>query len=170
MSNFLLLAGLYAVAFLSVAMGALLSADTLAGEISSGTIQTIVTKPLRRSDVVLGQMAGIRRPAGALPPVDVRWDGIKCLPPIRISAAKFAGGSVADLPGGPARDDLLPGVFQRHAGPGNGRDGLRTVRSRVHWRLDRANRRDIQQSDGCPGGHCHQPVVPHRGHLAQGYL
>jgi Cu-processing system permease protein len=58
MSNFLLLAGLYAVAFLSVAMGALLSADTLAGEINSGTIQTIVTKPLRRSDVVLGKWLG----------------------------------------------------------------------------------------------------------------
>ncbi len=57
-SNFLLLAGLYAVAFLSVAMGALLSADTLAGEINSGTIQTIVTKPLRRSDVVLGKWLG----------------------------------------------------------------------------------------------------------------
>jgi Cu-processing system permease protein len=58
MSNFLLLAGLYAIAFLSVAMGALLSADTLAGEISSGTIQTIVTKPLHRSDVVLGKWLG----------------------------------------------------------------------------------------------------------------
>ena len=57
-SNFLLLAGLYAVAFLSVAMGALLSADTLAGEISSGTIQTIVTKPIRRSDVVFGKWLG----------------------------------------------------------------------------------------------------------------
>jgi Cu-processing system permease protein len=57
-SNFLLLAGLYAVAFLSVAMGALLSADTLAGEISSGTIQTVVTKPLRRSQVVLGKWLG----------------------------------------------------------------------------------------------------------------
>ncbi len=57
-SNFLLMAGLYAVAFLSVAMGALLSADTLAGEISSGTIQTIVTKPIRRSDVVLGKWLG----------------------------------------------------------------------------------------------------------------
>ena len=57
-SNFLLLAGLYAVAFLSVAMGALLGADTLAGEINSGTIQTIVTKPLRRSDVVLGKWLG----------------------------------------------------------------------------------------------------------------
>jgi ABC-type transport system involved in multi-copper enzyme maturation permease subunit len=57
-SNFLMMAGLYAVAFLSVAMGALLSADTLAGEINSGTIQTIVTKPLRRSDVVLGKWLG----------------------------------------------------------------------------------------------------------------
>jgi Cu-processing system permease protein len=57
-ANFLLMAGLYAVAFLSVAMAALLSADTLAGEISSGTIQTIVTKPIRRSDVVLGKWLG----------------------------------------------------------------------------------------------------------------
>jgi len=57
-SNFLLLAGLYAVTFLSVAMGALLSADTLAGEISSGSIQTIVTKPVRRSDVVSGKWLG----------------------------------------------------------------------------------------------------------------
>jgi Cu-processing system permease protein len=57
-ANFLLMAGLYAVAFLSVAMGALLSADTLAGEISSGTIQTIITKPLRRSHVVLGKWLG----------------------------------------------------------------------------------------------------------------
>ncbi len=57
-ANFFLQVGLYAVAFLSVAMGALLSADTLAGEISSGTIQTIVTKPLRRSEVVLGKWLG----------------------------------------------------------------------------------------------------------------
>ena len=56
--NFLILAGLYAVTFLSVAMGALLGADTLAGEINSGTIQTIVSKPVRRSDVVLGKWFG----------------------------------------------------------------------------------------------------------------
>jgi Cu-processing system permease protein len=58
MSSFMLNAGLYAVAFLSVAMGALLSADSLAGEISSGTIQTVLTKPIRRSDVVLGKWLG----------------------------------------------------------------------------------------------------------------
>jgi ABC-type transport system involved in multi-copper enzyme maturation permease subunit len=56
--NVLMLAGLYAVTFLSVAMGALLGADTLSGEIISGTIQTIVSKPVRRSDVVLGKWLG----------------------------------------------------------------------------------------------------------------
>ena len=58
MSNFLLMAGLYAVTFLSVAMGALLSADTLAGEINSGSIQTILTKPIRRLEVVFGKWLG----------------------------------------------------------------------------------------------------------------
>src|SRR5215510_15185156 len=56
--NGFLMAGLYAVTFLSIAMAALLAADTLAGEINSGTIQTIVTKPIRRSDVVLGKWLG----------------------------------------------------------------------------------------------------------------
>lgn len=56
--NFMALAGIYAVNFLAIAMGALLSADTLAGEISSGTIQAIVTKPLRRAEVVLGKWLG----------------------------------------------------------------------------------------------------------------
>ncbi len=57
-SNALTLAGLYAVTFLSLAMGALLGADTLASEIGSGSIQTIVAKPIRRSDVVLGKWLG----------------------------------------------------------------------------------------------------------------
>ncbi len=50
--------GLYAVTFLSIAMAALLAADTLAGEINSGTIQTLVAKPIRRSDIVLGKWLG----------------------------------------------------------------------------------------------------------------
>jgi ABC-type transport system involved in multi-copper enzyme maturation permease subunit len=56
--GFLALAGLYAVTFLSAALGALLGADTLSGEIVSGTIQTIVSKPVRRADVVLGKWLG----------------------------------------------------------------------------------------------------------------
>ncbi len=56
--NFLTNAGLYAVNFLSIAMGALVSADTLAGEINSGTIQSLVTKPVRRAEVVLGKWLG----------------------------------------------------------------------------------------------------------------
>src|SRR5512136_564511 len=45
-ANTLLLMGLYAVSFLSIAMAALLAADTLSGEIGSGTIQTLATKPI----------------------------------------------------------------------------------------------------------------------------
>jgi ABC-type transport system involved in multi-copper enzyme maturation permease subunit len=57
-SNGFEMMALYAAAFLSIAMAALLGADTLAGEINSGTIQTIVTKPIRRSDIVLGKWLG----------------------------------------------------------------------------------------------------------------
>jgi Cu-processing system permease protein len=56
--NFLFMAGLYAVTFLAVVMAALISADTLAGEISSGTIQTLVAKPVRRAEIVLGKWLG----------------------------------------------------------------------------------------------------------------
>jgi ABC-type transport system involved in multi-copper enzyme maturation permease subunit len=56
--NFLTMAGVYAVNFLCIAMGALLSADTLAGEIGSGTIQALVTKPVRRAEIVLGKWLG----------------------------------------------------------------------------------------------------------------
>jgi len=56
--NTLFLAGLYVVTFLSIAMGALMGADTLAGEINSGTIQTIVTKPIRRAEVIFGKWLG----------------------------------------------------------------------------------------------------------------
>lgn len=92
-SNFLLMAGLYAVAFLSVAMGALLSADTLAGEISSGTIQTIVTKPLRRSDVVIG-----------------KWLGFACL--LGLYSLLMSGGTVLSvyLQAGYLPDNLLAGL------------------------------------------------------------
>jgi Cu-processing system permease protein len=56
--NFLLMAGLYAISFLSIAMGAILAADTLAGEVNSGTIQALVAKPIRRADIVLGKWLG----------------------------------------------------------------------------------------------------------------
>ncbi len=56
--NFLTLAGLYAVNFLAIAMGALVAADTLAGEIGSGSIQSIVAKPVRRSTIIAGKWLG----------------------------------------------------------------------------------------------------------------
>jgi len=58
MRNFLLMAGMYVVAFLSAMMTVLTSVDTLSGEISSGTIHTLVSKPVQRWEIVLGKWLG----------------------------------------------------------------------------------------------------------------
>jgi ABC-2 type transport system permease protein len=50
--------GLYAVDLLAVLMTILTSIDTLSGEIASGTIQAIVTKPIPRWQVLLGKWFG----------------------------------------------------------------------------------------------------------------
>lgn len=55
--TFLTLAGLYAVNFLMVMTAVLLPVDTLSGEIASGVMQTIASKPVRRAEIVLGKWA-----------------------------------------------------------------------------------------------------------------
>lgn len=56
--NFLLLAGMYVVNFLTIMMAVLTSVVTLSGEISSGTIQTLVAKPVQRWEIVIGKWFG----------------------------------------------------------------------------------------------------------------
>jgi ABC-2 type transport system permease protein len=56
--NGVLMVGLYAVDLLAVVMTVLTSVDTLSGEIASGTIQAVATKPVRRWEVLLGKWAG----------------------------------------------------------------------------------------------------------------
>lgn len=56
--NFLFMAGLYVVNFLTVAMIVLTSVDTLSGEIQTGTVHTLVAKPLPRWSIVLGKWLG----------------------------------------------------------------------------------------------------------------
>jgi ABC-type transport system involved in multi-copper enzyme maturation permease subunit len=56
--NFLLMAGTYVVNFLTAMMTVLTSVDTLSGEINSGTIQTLTSKPIRRWQIVLGKWFG----------------------------------------------------------------------------------------------------------------
>lgn len=56
--NFLLMAGMFVVNFLASIMIVLTSVDTLSGEISSGTIQTLASKPIRRWEIVMGKWLG----------------------------------------------------------------------------------------------------------------
>src|SRR5262249_26249455 len=56
--NALLMAGLYVTHFLTVMLTIFASVDTISGEIASHTIQTIVTKPVRRWQVILGKWLG----------------------------------------------------------------------------------------------------------------
>jgi Cu-processing system permease protein len=56
--NLLTLAGVYAVNFLTIMMTGLTSVDTISGEINSGTIQSIVTKSIRRWEVIIGKWLG----------------------------------------------------------------------------------------------------------------
>lgn len=53
-----LLVGFMAANFLSVIFAILLPVDTLSGEIDSGVIQTIASKPVDRAQIVLGKWAG----------------------------------------------------------------------------------------------------------------
>jgi ABC-type transport system involved in multi-copper enzyme maturation permease subunit len=56
--NVLTLAGLYAANLLTVMTAVLLPVDTLSGEISSGVMQTLAVRPIRRRDIVLGKWLG----------------------------------------------------------------------------------------------------------------
>ncbi|RPI32165.1 MAG: ABC transporter permease [Chloroflexota bacterium] len=56
--NMMFMAGLYVVNFLTIIMTVLTSVDTLAGEINTGTIHTMVSKPIRRWEIVMGKWLG----------------------------------------------------------------------------------------------------------------
>lgn len=50
--------GLYVINFLVVVMGVLISVTAVSGEIDSHTIEALVTKPVRRWEVILGKWLG----------------------------------------------------------------------------------------------------------------
>jgi len=56
--NFLLMAGMFVVNFLTSVMAVLTSVDTVSGEINSGTIQTLAAKPIRRWELISGKWLG----------------------------------------------------------------------------------------------------------------
>jgi Cu-processing system permease protein len=58
MRNFMLMAGVYVINFLAAIMTVLTSVDTLSGEIATGTIHTLLSKPIRRHEIVIGKWLG----------------------------------------------------------------------------------------------------------------
>lgn len=56
--NLITLTALYAASFLVVMTSVLVTIDTLAGEVGSGAIETLCTKPVPRAAVVLGKWLG----------------------------------------------------------------------------------------------------------------
>jgi Cu-processing system permease protein len=58
MLGVLTVAGIYAANFLTLLLAVLLPVDTLSGEIESGVMQTIASKPIDRADIVLGKWLG----------------------------------------------------------------------------------------------------------------
>jgi ABC-type transport system involved in multi-copper enzyme maturation permease subunit len=52
---FFTMAGLYVANFLTIAAAVLLPLDTLSGEIASGTMQTLASKPIHRAEIVVGK-------------------------------------------------------------------------------------------------------------------
>ncbi len=60
----MLMIGLYTVDLLAVVMTTLTSVDTISGEISSGTIHAIATKPLPRWQILVGKWLGFVAMAG----------------------------------------------------------------------------------------------------------
>jgi len=57
-SRAFIMIGLYTVDLIAVVLTALTSVDTLSGEISSGTIQAVATKPVSRRQILLGKWLG----------------------------------------------------------------------------------------------------------------
>lgn len=57
-ANLFLMMGMFVVNFLVVLVAILTTVGAISGEISSHTIQAIVTKPLRRSEILLGKWLG----------------------------------------------------------------------------------------------------------------
>lgn len=57
-ANGMLMVGMYAADILAVLMTILTAADTLSGEISSGTLHAVATKPVARREILLGKWLG----------------------------------------------------------------------------------------------------------------
>ncbi len=137
--NFMVMAGLYVVNFLTVIMAVLTSVDTLSGEIASGTIHTLVSKPLQRWEIVLGKWLGFA--AMLLLYLVLMAGGVsgERLPAGWLSAIQCLAGSGPDGFQRAALVERVPDGRRSALDPGKRRSGIWTVRAGIHRGVDRAD-------------------------------
>ena len=146
--------GLYAVDLLAVLMTILTAVDTLSGEIASGAIQAVATKPVPRWQVLVGKWLGFLGMLTAY--IAIMAGGVNAVTYV-IDGKRSAALSHLCI------CHLLFDADQRSARP-------RAPRTRVSWRLDRTiwfHHADAQRREcGCD----RQPAHAQRGPLAPSRL
>ena len=164
--NLLLIAGLYVVHFLTVMLAIFASVDTIAGEIASHTIQTLVTKPVRRWQIVLGKWLGYAAMlllylgllGGGIFLVMYLLVGYMPPNPLARPAAADARGAGAALALDAGRDAPLDADQWRAA--------VYAVRRGVYRRVGRADRRAAAIARRRQRRDRHQPADAGRGAVA----
>ena len=139
--QFFTLAGLYVANFLAIAAAVLLPVDTLSGEIDSGVMQTLASKPIRRAEIVIGKWLTYWLMTGSY--LVIIAGGVVVVARLTMGFVQqhLAPGAAADA----ARCDLhADGLDRGQRAPEDRHERhrrVRVLRHRVHRRLDRANRR-----------------------------
>ncbi len=166
-TNVLMMAGIYVVNFLTVMMTVLISVDTISGEILSGAIHTLVSKPVRRWEIVAGKWLGFASmltlylllTAGGVMSIVFLRGGYVAPNPLGALALLWLNAST--LAFGFAARRHIP--FH----PGKRRAGLWAVRRGIYRWLDRANRQFLARPGSRQHGdqhrHHHQPAHTQRG-------
>ena len=139
----LLLSGLYVVHFLAVMLAIFASVDTISGETASHTIQTLITKPVRRWEVMFGKWLG----SAAMLALYLLLLGGGVIGSTYLQSGYLPENALSGFVAAGARSAGAPIAVAagRHAplDPDQRRRALHGVWPGLHRRLGRANRFDI---------------------------
>ena len=167
----LLMIGLYAVDLMAVVMTVLTSVDTLSGELASGTIQAVATKPISRWELVLGKWLGfvamvtvyVALMVGGITAITYflslhRVGGVTATPSDARGSSDLAGVHPD------AQPDVSDGRQFLHLDERRGGAGV--ARNRLYRRMDRTSRRYHPQPARPQCGNRRQPHHAERSPVA----